>query len=424
MLKMRTRYLVFVVVVLSALLLIGTIANAKTTLRMWYPWTDPTGGKVWRELLDDFERANPDYEIEGLAVDYQSGQHTKTLTAIAAGNPPDANAFERSAVRRWGVILKALTPLNDYARGAKLNPDDYFPFAWEEVTHAGQIYALPLHTDVRGLYWNKDSFRKAGLDPNTGPTTIAELDRFAERLTVKDSNGRITTMGFIPWGGNWFFFGWGWTFGGDFYDVQTGKATANHPKNVEALEWMVSYAKKYGINQISAFQQDMGGGANYPLITGQAAMEAGNSDAKAYFQMHVPDLDLGQSRVPHPPGGVNGTWSGGFSLVIPRGSKNPEAAWKLISFLGLGEAAQVKWGTGVSAIPTLIAAAMRPEFKDIPFIDYLPESHGRTPLWVLYFNRALSAVDAAIFEKKTAKEALDEVTEVMNKNYAKEFPVK
>lgn len=423
MLKMRTRYLVFVVVVLSALLLMGTLANAKTTLKMWYPWTRPENEQVWREILDEFERANPDYTVEGLAVDYQDGQHTKTLTAIAAGNPPDANAFERSVVRRWGVNLRALTVLNDYLRTENINPDEYFPFAWQEVTHAGQIYALPLHTDIRGLYWNKDAFRKAGLDPERGPRTIADLDSFTERLTERDSDGKIKTMGFIPWSGNWFFFGWGWAFGGDFYDIPTGKSTANHPKNIEALEWMVTYAKKYGINQISSFQQGMGSGANTPLLTGQVAMEANGSWAEKYWGRHHPDLDLGKSRVPHAPGGVNGTWSGGFSLVIPRGSKNPDAAWKLISFMGLGVEAQVKWGVGTDALPTLVAAAMGPEFKDLPFIDQLPESHGRTPLWGPYFWRMLSTVEAAIFEKKTPKEGLDEATAFLNKEYARDFPV-
>jgi multiple sugar transport system substrate-binding protein len=417
--------MVYLVIVISALLLVGALAEAKTTLKFWYPWTGGTALEKFEELLKEYERLNPDIDIESLPVDYENGQHTKTLTAIAAGDPADAEAFERSAVLRWGVVLKALTPLTDLAKGAGVKAEDYFPFSWREVSYGGQVYALPLHTDIRGLYWNKRVFREAGLNPDRPPQSIAELDEFADKITKRDSSGKIDRMGFIPWFGNWFFFAWGWSFGGDFYDWNTGKATANHPSNIKALEWEASYAKKYGINQVAAFMQGFASGANDPFLSGRVAMIAqGDWLATTLIKRYAPDMEYGTARVPHAPGGVNGTWSGGFSLVIARGSKHPKEGWELIRWLGVGADQQTKWASSIGTLPTLAAAARRSEFAQDPFIEHLPESHGRTPLWVLYFNRMLAAVDNAIYSRKTPKEALDEVQEAMQKDLDKEFPIK
>lgn len=47
------------------------------------------------------------------------------------------------------------------------------------------LYALPWDTDARVIYYNKEHFREAGLDPEKPPRTIEELDEYADKLTKK-----------------------------------------------------------------------------------------------------------------------------------------------------------------------------------------------------------------------------------------------
>lgn len=82
----------------------------------------------------------------------------------------------------------------------------------------------------RALYYNKDHFAAAGLDPENPPKTIEELTEVAKKLTLRDGN-RVTQFGLIPWMGEGWLYSWGWSFGGSFLDKETGKVTPNQPQD-------------------------------------------------------------------------------------------------------------------------------------------------------------------------------------------------
>ncbi len=46
-----------------------------------------------------------------------------------------------------------------------------------------RIYGVPLYADVSALFYNKDLFRKAGLDPDKPPTSLAEIREYADKIT-------------------------------------------------------------------------------------------------------------------------------------------------------------------------------------------------------------------------------------------------
>ena len=68
------------------------------------------------------------------------------------------------------------------------NKDDYFQNILDTMYFDGTMYGLPFQTTTQVLYWNKDLFTKAGLNPETPPTTWDEVAEFAEKLTDK-ANG-------------------------------------------------------------------------------------------------------------------------------------------------------------------------------------------------------------------------------------------
>ena len=51
-------------------------------------------------------------------------------------------------------------------------------------TYDGRLYGVPLYADVSALFWNKDLFRKAGLDPEKPPTSLAEIREYADKITA------------------------------------------------------------------------------------------------------------------------------------------------------------------------------------------------------------------------------------------------
>src|SRR5690606_35771316 len=97
-----------------------------------------------------------------------------------------------------GVIMA----LDDHLGDTGL--DAFWPATVAAVGWQGSTYALPLETDVRVLFYNKDLFAEAGLDPEAPPSTWDELAAASDALTVLE-DGRIQQLGFGPTLGNTYF---------------------------------------------------------------------------------------------------------------------------------------------------------------------------------------------------------------------------
>ena len=142
------------------------------------------------------------------------GQNEKLLAAIAGGNPPDVAYFDRFEVGSWAA-QGSLTDLTEDADQDNIEDNDYYEYAINEAKYEGKLYGLPMDTDARLLFYNKDHFKEAGLDPENPPKKIAELEEVAEKLTIKKGN-RFERIGFIPWYGQGWMFTWGWNLAVEF----------------------------------------------------------------------------------------------------------------------------------------------------------------------------------------------------------------
>lgn len=399
-----------------------TVTPGKTTVTFWHAMTDITAEAV-EAVIADFEEKHPDINIEPTYIANQGeGQNEKLLAAIAGGNPPDVAYFDRFEVGAWAAqgSLEELTAL---AEADGINEDMYYPFAWNEASYQGKLYAIPTTTDSRLVYYNIDHFKEADLDISNPPSTITELEAVAEKLTKKDGK-RFEQIGFIPWFGQGWLYGWGWAFGGDFYDPETNQATANDPKNVEALQWIADYAKKYNIEDIAGFTDSQGSGAMDPFLSGQLSMKVSGPWEVSAIEKFMPDLNYGVFPMPTPTGAGHTTWSGGWSVIIPKGAKNKEAAWEFLKYFGSADGQKIfsKISKDFSVIDSVNEEL---GFKEDPilkqFVDILPVSHNRPVMTQgsLYWNELADAVENATHGNGTPQEILDQVTQKVNNELSK-----
>ncbi|GGG25600.1 ABC transporter substrate-binding protein [Paenibacillus abyssi] len=401
----------------------STDASGKTTITFWHAMTDVTAEAV-EAVIADFEAKHPDINIEPTYIANQGeGQNEKLLAAIAGGNPPDVAYFDRFEVGAWAA-QGSLEELTEFAAADGINQDMYYPFAWNESSYQGKLYAVPTTTDSRLVYYNIDHFTEAGLDPNNPPSTIAELEAAAEQLTKKDGK-RFERIGFIPWYGQGWLYGWGWAFGGDFYDPETNQATANDPKNVEALQWIADFAQKYNVEDIAAFTDSQGTGAMDPFLSGQLSMKVSGPWEVSAIEKFMPDLNYGVFPMPTPTGTDHTTWSGGWSVVIPKGAKNKEAAWEFLKYFGSANGQKIF--SDISKDFSVIDSVNEElGFKEDPilkqFVDILPVSNNRPVMTQgsLYWNELAGAVENATRGNGTPQEILDQVTQKVNNELAKE----
>ncbi|MCL4544357.1 MAG: ABC transporter substrate-binding protein [Chloroflexi bacterium] len=387
---------------------------------MWHNYTQK-GYTALTQSIDDFVAKYPEYKVNAEYVPTSSGsqENEKLITAIAGGKPPDVAQFDRFIVGSF-AFRGALNDLSSMAAQAKITQDQYLPFAWDEASLDGKLYALPIDTDARALYYNKTMFDQAGIKP---PTTPQELDAAAAKLTIKSGTG-YKRLGFIPTMDQGFLYTWGWVWGGHFYDKTTKHVTANDPKIVEALTWMTSYAKKYGEEQMVSFQSAFGQGAQSPFIAGLVAMDPNGSWQIAQIKQYGPSLQFGVIPFPHPAGVKDTTWSGGWSWTVPKGSKHVADGFLLASFI-TNETEMTKFCQAITNFPVRVAALKNAAFQTGEykiFADLLPVSHNRPviPEGNMLWNDLATATSNAMYGKVTPKAALDQVTTQVNDQLKKD----
>lgn len=391
-------------------------ASGKVTLTLWHGLTSIDLDNM-QKVVKAFEEKNPTIKINLVYTESNEGADQKLLTAVAGGNPPDMALLDRFKVGTW-ASQNSLTDLSAMAAQSGINQSSYYPFVWEESSYKGKLYAIPIDTDSRMLFYNKDHFKEVGLDPNKPPKTIAELEAAAEKLTVKEGK-RFKRIGFIPWYSQGWLYTWGWSFGGKFQDPATGKITANDPKVVEALQWMTDFGKKYNVEDIAGFTSAAGTEEMDPFISGQISMKISGNFTIAGIKKFKPNLNYGVTPIPTPTGTNFTTWSGGGSIIIPKGAKSVESSWKFLEFLGKEEGQYLVNANSDFAV--IDSVNIKYGYKDDPimreFINILPNSHNRPviPEGQLLWNELASATENSTRGKGTPKENLDKVTETVNK---------
>ena len=85
-------------------------------------------------------------------------------------------------------------PLDSYYKQAGISLSGFGATVRNTVVYNGHIYAIPADFDPMVMYYNKDMFRKAGLDPNKPPTTWAQLQADSAKF-YKVSNGNVVSIG-------------------------------------------------------------------------------------------------------------------------------------------------------------------------------------------------------------------------------------
>jgi len=138
---------------------------------------------AYQEAVAKFESENPGYKIE-IQADPWGDWEQKYRTMFAAGNPADifiVNNPDFPTFANGGFLLN----MDSYAEPGFFNK--FFPGVQAMYNWQGNNMGMAFTTDCRVLWINKDVFSEAGLDPESPPTTWAELVSFAN--TISDSTG-------------------------------------------------------------------------------------------------------------------------------------------------------------------------------------------------------------------------------------------
>jgi len=310
-------------------------AQAVTNITVWYPWGPPDGQEVVNRA-NEFNAMQSDIKVNPVLVSGSGIQGTtqgKFLTAVTSGQVPDVVLYWGQDVIPGLQKVGALLPLDAYFSAAGLKPSTFNKEALDAMKVGGQTYGLPQMSSDLMLYYNKDMFKAAGLKP---PTTMAELDAAAQKLTVYKGK-ELVRAGFIPWLQQGNPLPWTGIFGGKLVDA-SGKVNVLNSGTLKALQWEDSYVKKYGAANLTRFISSIGStvtsSASDPFLLEKVAMEVNGQWHGNYLKRYKPELNYGVVPIPVPAGGVSGTtWINSNAWLVPKGSKNPEAVMKFLAYV-------------------------------------------------------------------------------------------
>ncbi len=233
-----------------AALAIGLSSAARAVeLSFYYPVA--VGGPITK-IIDgycaDFTKANPDVTIKPVYAGTYQDTITKALTALKSGEPPNLAVI--LSTDTFSLIDEdAILPYEDIATGAddKAWLAGFFPSFMENSQTGGKTWGIPFQRSTIVLYWNKDAFKEAGLDPEKGPTTWAEMTAFAQKLTKRDASGNATQWGVqIPASGfpYWLFQGLTTTNDVRLMNEAGTETYYDKPAVIEALQYWVDLSRK------------------------------------------------------------------------------------------------------------------------------------------------------------------------------------
>lgn len=210
----------------------------------------------WKQVKVDFEAANPDITIEWVTAPY--GEIVNQVVNMAGGgNKVDVIFGEIDWVP--GLVDAGLAaPVRDILPQAFV--DDFYPDVLKSFEVEGKPYGIPLYVSPYVLYYNKNLFTQAGLDPNKPPKTYDEMLSYAQKLSqLKDANGNKVyafgqTTASVPVSGA-SLTAMVFNFGGQVLDAQ-GKLAVDNQGFKDAFT-MVQKLDQLGYNPQNAKLKDL-----------------------------------------------------------------------------------------------------------------------------------------------------------------------
>lgn len=393
----------------------------KITFRILTPiYRGDAGNQLLKDFLEEFKKANPDLNIE-FDVEFLPNYDNlnQKLTTYASGNMlPDLFMIGAGWIEAFAG-KNLILPLDD--KVTKEMMADYEPTIMDAGYYKGKLYGIPLVIDTRIVVYRKDMYQAAGLDPNKGPTTLAELLDHAKKLTKRDASGKILVAGFDPvkHKDRQIFYQIYWAHGAELFNKENTKALMNTPEAIAAFQYWTDLYRTHKVNDVgfaSGVPSKNGGTTNAALmIFDKAAIGIYHNNIWTDVLANNPGLKdkIGFS-ILKDKGGPH-QFYGGSMGVIAGNTKHPDVAWRVLKFLAAKE--QVIRNTKAeNSLPALKSLANDPYItsspmfaKDMENMKYA-KREGGPECWLEIRTLIDNAIDEMIAGKRSVKEIADELT--------------
>jgi sn-glycerol 3-phosphate transport system substrate-binding protein len=396
-------------------------------------WHSMSGelGKAVDKLVADFNASQKNVQVEAV---YQ-GTYDESLNKMKASmdtksGPSLIQVYEIGS--RFMIDSQAITPMQNFIDADKFDLSQLEENITNYYSVDGKLNSMPFNTSNPILYYNKDMFKAAGLDPEKPPTTYEEVTKAAQALSKDGKFG--SSFAIYGWFMEQFFANQGAEYlnNGNGRTSPATESLVNSEAGVNTLTWWKEMIDAKTSTNLGRKTDD----TKKAFLAGQVAMTLDStaslrgivSGAEGKFQ-------VGTGFLPKPTGAKEGgVVVGGASLYIlnNKSKEEQQGAWEFIKFV-TQPATQAYWNVNTGYFPITKKAydeqiikdnmAKYPQFKTAVDQLHATKASKATQGAVMgIFPESRQIVEGAIEEalnnKKSPKDALDGAAKSINEKLA------
>lgn len=368
---------------------------------------------VGDNIKEFFEENNTTFEeehdvtLEFTSVTWDNAQQTVN-NRVDGGEAPDVSRLPARWIPQF-VGKDALEPLDDLMQG------DFYEKFYEGMAdgcmYEGTYYGVPWATSNKCLYYNKDVFEAAGLDPEDPQLdTWDDMLAAAQTITEETDTPALGLAGADVISTASQYYHYHWSYGADLVDDE-GMPVVNSEEGGEALQFYADLHLEHGVTQASPLASD-----RQDIRQLFESGELGMVIAHVYAGLNIEDSDqdfgYGIVQVPE---GPEGRYSLNTidAMAVYTQTEVKDLAYDLLKFY-YDEERRFQYSSQKGFMPVMKSVGDRDYFQESknwqPFIEAGQYGRARPKLsnFSEFNNRMNTAIQEALADEKSGQEALDD----------------
>ena len=369
-------------IALAAMLAAVALPAMADDLQMW----ERSGGnaKMVDTLVAMWNEKNPDRKINLTYIEH-SEMVAKLAQAVASGEVPDLMGMDliyAPQFEKAGQLVDITDKIKDWPELKTASPGHMTVATYEK-----RLYGVPLYADVSALFYNKDLFEKAGLDPNKPPTSLGEIREYADKITALGGDIKGYYLAGSCAGCNIFTVGpLMWASGAKIETAGPGDEPLVGDGVKQVLEFARDIIKAGDVHESD--RAETGNTFHLQFGSGKVGMMGtGNFNIQLVHDQN-PDMKFGITLLPGVKPGSAASFIGGDLVVVPKGSKRVDDAVDFMKFI-LSDEVQVEGYAKLLNLTTRADMVDNQYFKSEPLVQDVAKALtvGRTPYTLTFFEQ-------------------------------------
>lgn len=365
---------------------------------------DPEELQAYRNLITEFKQVQPEVTVKLVEASDREDLLARLATAFSGGTPPDLFLLNYRYYAQFAA-KGVLEPVQDLVESSqKFEQTDFYPQALEAFRYHGKLTCMPQNISSLVVYYNKDLFAKAGVDPPKSGWTWADMVDAARKLTKGDVHGLgvdpevIRVAPFV------------WSAGGELVDdVQrpTEFTLLNDGGTTALREFFALHSEHKvvpGDDEVAAEDNET------RFENGRLAMVMSSRRSTPSFRQ-ITKFDWDIAGLPQHEQPASVLHSDAYCLT--KASKNKGAAWRFLEFAVSQDGQQITAATG-RTVPSHIATSTSEAFLDPDakpassrvFLDSIPSIRQLPAVstWPEIEDKANKIIEAGFYGKLPAEQ--------------------